>query len=384
MPLLFDERRIYPHEHAQLSANSRGRARGIEPCTYRTEYQRDVHRILYSQPFRRLKHKTQVFFLPANDHICTRIEHVIQVASASRTVARHLGLNEDLAEAIGLGHDLGHAPFGHHGETVLNEIATERDLGRSFKHEMHGLRVVDKLAAFDREQVPGLNLTYEVRDGILSHCGEDFGQECAPYVGEKILEDVTNRRDAGSPCTLEGCIVRMVDRICYAGRDLEDGIISGLVAEDDVPQEVREVLGANNGAIMGKLLEDLITTSNARGNVIALGDEKFSALGQLIRFNYERIYKCDVVELFKTQATYLLKQLFDRLATDMSTTDRFRREGSRLPNAPVYEELKRFIEFVGYSEDESNDLIVLDFMSGMTDNYVIRCLNDMYVPKSVV
>jgi dGTPase len=157
----FDESKIYKSQYATLSRNSKGRKHKLKPDGYRTEFQRDIHRIIYSQPFRRLRHKTQVFFLPNNDHICTRMEHVLHVASASRTVARHLQLNEDLAEAIGLGHDLGHSPFGHHGESVLKGICEckKYNLDISFQHEINGLRVADKLAELDREPNPGLNLT---------------------------------------------------------------------------------------------------------------------------------------------------------------------------------------------------------------------------------
>jgi len=177
MPSYFDEELYYTNPNATLSKNSKGRKINLPSDNYRSEFQRDVHRIIYSQPFRRLRHKTQVFFLPHNDHICTRLEHVIHVSSASRTIARHLGLNEDLTEAIGLGHDLGHAPFGHHGEYVLSQLAKEYHLETIFQHEIQGLRVVDKLAELDRELTAGLNLTFEVRDGIISHCGEDFSRE---------------------------------------------------------------------------------------------------------------------------------------------------------------------------------------------------------------
>lgn len=380
----FDEAAVYTNLKAQLSAKSRGRISDIDNCPYRSEYQRDVHRILYSKPFRRLKHKTQVFFLPDNDHICTRMEHVMQVASAARTVARHLRLNEDLTEAIGLGHDLGHAPFGHHGEGVLSEIAEEIGLDVRFQHEIHGLRVVDKLAAFDRETSPGLNLTYEVRDGIISHCGEDFGRECIPTYTRKSLENIVKRSDALTPCTLEGCIVRMVDKICYAGRDLEDGITAKLIHEEDIPIAVKRTLGANNGEITGKLLVDLITTSAERGDAIALSKDMHAVLKELIEFNYAKIYKCAEVELFKAQATHLLKQLFYRLLEDIQETDRFSKKTDKLPKASVYGEMANFTKFVGYTANDPDALIVLDFISGMTDNYVIRCVSDIYIPKSIV
>ncbi len=193
---MLNEKELYTNKNAAFSAKSRGRKKSMDSDPYRNEFQRDIHRIIYSQPFRRLRHKTQVFFLPNNDHICTRIEHSLHVASASRTVARRLGLNEDLAEAIGLGHDIGHAPFGHHGEDVLKQLAKDKGLTVTFQHEMHGLRVVDSLAELDREPKPGLNLTYEVRDGIVSHCGEDFSREIVPELNYKELESISNRRES--------------------------------------------------------------------------------------------------------------------------------------------------------------------------------------------
>ena len=172
------EDELYTHKYAAKSQNSRGRERSLDQDPVRTEYQRDIHRILYSQPFRRLRHKTQVFYSPSNDHICTRLEHAMHVASSARTVARALKLNEDLAEAIGLGHDVGHAPFGHHGEEILSEICKDHGvLSEEFHHEVNSLRIVDRLAQLDREPEVGLALTYEVRDGIVSHNGDVAGEE---------------------------------------------------------------------------------------------------------------------------------------------------------------------------------------------------------------
>jgi len=375
MPINDYESRVYTHPLATLSSMSRGRMRKMPPDGYRSEFQRDIHRIIYSQPFRRLRHKTQVFFLPHNDHICTRMEHVLHVASASRTVARHLQLNEDLAEAIGLAHDLGHAPFGHHGEEVLRDLSRETGLGFSFEHEIHGLRVVDTLAELDREDIAGLNLTFEVRDGIVSHCGEDKSGEAVPHKGSKDLQEIRSQNAAGYPCTMEGCIVRMVDKIAYAGRDVEDALVAKVIQPEDVPEEVVRVLGKNNGAILGTLLEDLIQCSRRAGDRIAMSAEMHHALTALISFNEKRIYNQEKVERFKKQATRAIRELYFWLMDDLKKTNRLRNDRSSLPNASVYDVFGQFIRKIAYKEEDPDSLIVLDFISGMTDNYLLQCLD---------
>ena len=380
---MLDEKKLYTNKNAAFSANSRGRKKSMDPDPYRTEFQRDIHRIIYSQPFRRLRHKTQVFFLPNNDHICTRIEHSLHVASASRTVARQLGLNEDLAEAIGLGHDIGHAPFGHHGEDVLKQLAKDKGLSVTFQHEMHGLRVIDRLAELDRQPKPGLNLTYEVRDGIVSHCGENFSREIVPESNYKELESISNRAEALMPCTFEGCIVRVVDKIAYAGRDIEDALVAGLIKEDAIPRDVMDVLGKNNGEIIGTLLKDLIDYCTSNSDRVGLSKEKHSALVKLLDFNYNEIYGHQDVKKFKKQATRAIEELFDRLVDDLCKTQRLTTDKDKLPEASVYGVLKTFIKKIDYAAGEPNELIVLDFIAGMTDNYVIQCLDEIFVPKSI-
>ncbi|MBN1508807.1 MAG: HD domain-containing protein [Sedimentisphaerales bacterium] len=203
------------------------------------------------------------------------MDHVRFVASAARTVARCLGLNEDLAEAIGLAHDIGHAPFGHQGEDFLSGIINDhpmlKQLMPKFSHEVYGLRVVDSIAKRDREP-PGLNLTWEVRDGIVSHCGEDF-ETCRlePAISPKNLEQIRTRDDAGKPATLEGCIVRLMDKIAYAGKDVEDALEAGLIGEDQVPQEFKEKLGITNGRIIGTFVQDMVKNSSGGGCVASDG-----------------------------------------------------------------------------------------------------------------
>ncbi len=206
--------------YAARSAKSLGRVKRIERDPFRLDYARDENRILHSPPFRRLKHKTQVFMAPNNDHICTRMEHVLHVSSVAMVMGRCLGLNLDLISAMAKGHDLGHAPFGHAGEKALDKSLKAYNRKGSFQHEIHGLRVVDYLTNYGH----GLNLTYEVRDGIISHCGERFEQELRPDRGKDLtkLGDIRDR--SGYPSTLEGCLVRMADKVAYLGRDLEDAI----------------------------------------------------------------------------------------------------------------------------------------------------------------
>lgn len=369
-----------------MSIKSKGRIFKQDPDPYRSEFQRDVHRILYSQPFRRLRHKTQVFFLVNNDHVCTRLEHSLYVASASRTVARFLKLNEDLTEAIGLGHDLGHAPFGHPGEEILTEIAKNAKLlNTTFCHEVHGLRIVDVLGLFDRESLPGLNLTYEVRDGIISHNGENYEKEreIMPWPIKKDLSEIKTKHEAKNPTTLEGCIVRIVDKIAYAGRDLEDGLTAELIKEKDIPKDLKNHLGYNNGKIVKTLMEDLIKESSKYEDRICLSPEKHELLVKLINFNYKNIYKTVKAKKYKAQATAGINALFPKLCCDLDKSERFREKGI-LPDLDVYKTFKEFIKDVCYREEEKNEQIVFDFISGMTDNYVIRCIDEIFIPKAIV
>jgi len=378
------EKTVYRNPKATLSSKTT-RLKEIESDGVRTEFQRDIHRIIYSQAFRRLKHKTQVFFIPNNDHICTRMEHVLYVSAAARTVARHLGLNEDLAEAIGLGHDLGHAPFGHHGETVLNRFSKKSGLG-FFQHELHGLRVVDKLAERDREEEVGLNLTYHVRDGIISHCGESFKQHLKPRK-EKTkldLEKVKNKTEISAPCSLEGCIVRMIDVIAYAGRDAEDAIVSGLIHSEDVPPLVRRELGGNNGRIIGKLIKNLIDHSSVTKDSIGLDDKHFKLLMQLKDFNYKHIYKHKRVEEYKLQASLAIEILFKTLVKTAKKTKRFTKLSDTQENLIVIKTAKKYIDTISYDPDERIERIIIDFIAGMTDNFVLNCVGELCLPKNIV
>ena len=222
----------------------------------RSAYYRDTTAIIHSSPFRRLKHKTQVFFAPSNDHICTRIEHSLHVASIASTLSQGLGLDQELAWAIGMGHDLGHAPFGHVGESILSQLRMDRTQ-RAFEHELNSLRVVDFLA----DNGKGLNLTYAVRDGIVSHNGETFLQSLTPSHERKDFAGITTRSGI-VPATWEGVIVRFSDQIAYLGRDYEDGCRLNIVQAEMLPQIAVDRLGNSNSAIIDTLVHDLLTHSS--------------------------------------------------------------------------------------------------------------------------
>ena len=245
---------------AVRSYDTRGRNLPEEECRLRTPFQRDRDRIVHSKAFRRLRHKTQVFVDPEGDHFRTRLTHTLEAAGIARTVARALRLNEDLVEAIGLGHDLGHPPFGHAGEQALDEVLRERG-GRGFRHNEHSLRVVERLERDGR----GLNLTWEVRDGILKHTGDE------------------------EPETLEGRVVRVVDRVAYINHDIDDAIRAGLLGPGELPREEIAILGDTGSRRIDTLVHDLVEASSHVGNIVQ-SDEVGGAMLSLRAFMFERVY----------------------------------------------------------------------------------------------
>jgi len=277
------EARVRDHEDAWLSPlavrsyETRGRERLEEPCLLRTPFQRDRDRILHSKPFRRLKGKTQVFIDPTGDHYRTRMTHTLETTAIARGVARALRLNEDLVEAIGLGHDTGHPPFGHAGEAALDE-ALERRFGRRFRHNEQSLRVAEQL-----------NLTAEVRDGILTHTG------------------------AREPDTLEGKIVRVVDRVAYINHDIDDAIRFGILAPGDLPREEVELLGPTGSDRIDTLVHDLVEASERAGDIVQSA-EVGEAMLALRSFMFERVYLGPQVRLEHERARATIQQIFDHLA----------------------------------------------------------------------
>ncbi|HHV60933.1 MAG TPA: HD domain-containing protein [Clostridiaceae bacterium] len=361
---------------AAKSINSLGRMVEDNKCPVRTDYERDADRILYSMEFRRLRHKTQVFFNAKNDHICTRMEHVLYVASISRTIARTLNLNQDLTNAIALGHDLGHAPFGHSGERVLDRCLKKKDPKAFFQHEDHGLRVVDRLAtriSKENSEKRGLNLTFEVRDGIVSHCGEKYG-EC--YLERDTSKDPSSLATTPSylqnPYTLEACLVRLVDKIAYVGRDIEDAVRVNLMDFDDIPKSILDELGYTNGQIINTLVCDIIENSYGK-DYIKLSREKGEALEQLISENVRLIYRTDKIKRYEKNAENVIEGLFLNLIEVCEDVDKLKSSSLN-----VYRQFYRFMENVGYDKDEPAEQKVVDFIAGMTDNFAMKCFEEIY------
>jgi dGTPase len=314
------ELRMREHEELWLSPlavrsyETRGRAREEEPCRLRTPFQRDRDRIVHSKAFRRLRNKTQVWIDPAQDHFRTRLTHTLETTGISRGVARALRLNEDLVEAIGLGHDLGHTPFGHTGEEALDE-QLRRHFGRSFRHNVHSLRVVDVLERDGR----GLNLTEEVRDGILNHTGP------------------------AEPVTLEGRIVRIVDRVAYINHDIDDAVRAGVLAQEELPREEIELLGETGARRIDRLVHDLVEASEGAGD-IRQSEEVGAAMLALRSFMFERVYLGPHTRTQHEQARAVIASIFEHLLA----------HPERLPDG---------------QDDQAERLT--DYIAGMTDRFAL-------------
>jgi len=311
--------------YAVLSSRSKGRARPEEKCSVRTDFQRDRDRIIYSKAFRRLKHKTQVFISPEGDHYRTRLTHTLEVSQIARTIARSLRLNEDLTEAIALGHDLGHTPFGHAGERVLQEICS---LG--FRHNEQSVRVVEKL----EKNGKGLNLTYEVLDGILCHTGE-------------------KRAD-----TLEGRIVRFADRIAYINHDIEDAIRGGVISQDELPKSCLKVLGNTSGERINNMIVNIIENSRDKDE-ISMSAEYQEATEELRNFMFQNVYIGSSAKAEEGKAENLIRSLYERLME----------KPGLLPE-----------EFFKKIDEEGIERVVCDYIAGMTDRYAINVFNSIFIP----
>ena len=319
--------REYLSPYASLSRDTKGRERQEPLCDIRPEYQRDRDRILHSKAFRRMKHKTQVFLDPEGDHYRTRLTHTLEVSQIARTIARALRLNESLTEAIALGHDLGHTPFGHSGEAVLNGLVSG-----GFTHASQGLRVVEVLEKDGR----GLNLTWEVRDGILNH------------------------RTSGHPSTLEGWVVRFSDKIAYINHDIDDAIRGRIIYPMDMPLSISQVLGFTHSERINTLTVDIITQSAGR-DAILQSPACRDAMGELRAFMFEFVYRNPVAKGEEGKAQELLRRLFDY----------YRREPDKLP--PEFQDIRM---------EEGVERAVCDYIAGMTDVYAVECFNAAFIPKS--
>lgn len=314
--------------YATLSINSKGRLKEEEECDIRPVFQRDRDRILHSKSFRRLKDKTQVFLTPEGDHYRTRLTHTLEVSQNARTIAKALQLNEDLVEAIALGHDLGHTPFGHAGERALDRVS-ECD----FEHHKQSLRMVDVL----EKEGQGLNLTFEVRDGILNH------------------------QTSGNPSTLEGHIVRISDKIAYIHHDMDDAIRGGILTEDDVPESIRKVIGYTTGERLDHFIHDIVTNSLGK-NKISMSEPVENAMKEIRAFMFENVYKNPVVKSEEGKAEALVETLYTYYLEHIDD---------------IPDDLKRLLD-----AGESKDRVVCDYVSSMTDRYAVGLYEDLFIPKS--
>lgn len=319
----------YLSPYATLSMRSKGRNVPEAQCDIRPVFQRDRDRILHAKSFRRLKDKTQVFLTPEGDHYRTRLTHTLEVSQNARTIAKALRLNEDLTEAIALGHDLGHTPFGHAGERALDRCCAE-----GFRHNEQSVRVVEVLEKEGR----GLNLTWEVRDGILNH------------------------QTRSMPATPEGKIVRLADKIAYIHHDIDDAIRAGVLREEDIPAQIRKTLGMTTTKRLNTLIHDVITNSGDSED-IRMSGEIFDAFVELRKFMFDHVYLNPVVKHEESKAEKLVENLYEY----------FLREFDRIP-----EEYRSLTEEQGAGRDR----VVCDYVSSMSDRYAINTFNNIYLPKS--
>ncbi len=329
-----ERQRLSPH--AALSAETKGRETPIEPDPYRTEFQRDRDRIIHCKAFRRLSHKTQVFLAPEGDHYRTRLTHTLEVAQIARSIARALRLNEDLTEAIALGHDLGHTPFGHIGEDALNAVLKEYEGSYSnvpvpFKHNLQSLRIVERL----EYEGKGLNLTWEVRDGIGHHTGKK------------------------RPATLEGQVVAVADRIAYINHDIDDAIRGGLITEADLPKKPTDILGHNHGARITTMVRDMTESSLGQGT-IRMSPDVERAMADLRGWLFQNLYLSRKAKLEEPKAYRVVQMLFRHYMEDPAD----------LPE-----------EYGGVDEEDLPQCVV-DYVSGMTDRFALRVFERLFVPRA--
>ncbi len=318
----------YLSPYASLSMNSKGRLKPEEQCDIRPVFQRDRDRIIHCKAFRRLKDKTQVFLTPEGDHYRTRLTHTLEVSQNARTIAKALRLNEELVEAIALGHDLGHTPFGHAGERALNRVCPF-----GFEHSEQSVRTVDRL----EKGGAGLNLTYEVRDGILNH------------------------QTIGKPHTLEGKIVRFSDKIAYIHHDMDDAVRAGILTENDVPKDIREVLGSTPGERLDRFIHDIVTNSMGK-NDIMMSEPVAEAMKKIRQFMFERVYKNPEAKAEEGKAEVLMETLYQHYLKNVDD----------LP--------EEFLNLI--SEGEPREKVVCDYVGAMSDRFAIAVYEEIYIPKS--
>ncbi|MBR3149437.1 MAG: deoxyguanosinetriphosphate triphosphohydrolase [Eubacterium sp.] len=311
---------------ATLACNSRGRSRDEEECDIRTCFQRDRDRIIHSQSFRRLKHKTQVFLAPSGDHYRTRLTHTLEVSQIARTIARALQLNEDLTEAIALGHDLGHTPFGHAGERALDKLSPY-----GFKHFEQSVRV----AEFIEKDGEGLNLTDEVKNGILCHTR-----------GEEAY-------------TLEGQIIRIADRIAYINHDIDDAIRAGVMVEETIPLDLRIKLGMSKGERINSMVNNVVINS-MQGDKIRMSEDYYSYFMELHEFMFTAVYRNPICKSEEVKAVAMIDKLYEY----------YNENTDELP-----------AEYIKIAQRDGSERAVCDYIAGMSDNYSVKVFNQLFVPK---
>ena len=354
----------------------------------RSEFERDYTRIIHSLAFRRMKHKTQVFFSPTNDHICTRMEHIILVESISNTIAEYLGLNTKLTKAIAISHDIGHSPFGHQGEKILSEIS-KKDIRKTFWHEKNGLEMVDKIILLEdnKQNLQNLNLTYGVKDGIISHCGEIDENSLKPRNEYIDLYDY-NYPNQYKPYTWEGCVVKIADKIAYLGRDIQDAITIGIL--DRHLKDLRDTMNLsendaiNNTIIINNLIYDLCENSNEKVG-LKFSDKSFEFIKKLKDFNYKYIYTDERLQPSRTYFEIVITTIYNTLKKYYKekelTTKKypeiikdFEKWLKMYWNCERYEICKNKSIFNIENEEEFYQAIIY-YISGMTDNYAIDTYN---------
>ncbi len=330
------EREERLHDKATKSKNSK-RKISEDSSPVRTEFQRDRDRILHSKSFRRLKHKTQVFISPEGDHFRTRLTHTLEVSQISRTISKALNLNEELSEAIALGHDLGHTPFGHMGEKILSELSEN-----GFKHYEQSLRVVEKLEYSGK----GLNLTDKVREGIVKH--------------SKGLGDIISEANSQMPSTLEGQVVRISDIIAYVNHDLDDSIRAGIISDNSIPNSIKRKLGRDFAGRIDTIVNDVIhKTRETNLNFITMSDEIYKELILLREFLYDKVYLRKESEGERNKIGFILRSLFNHIGKNPA----------------------KFIN--KFPENDSTNRRIIDFIAGMTDNFALNLFKSFILPKNI-
>ncbi len=350
----------------------------------RSEFERDYTRILHCNAYRRLKHKTQVFFSPENDHVCTRIEHVMHVESVSYTIAKYFGLNTELTKAIATGHDIGHSPFGHAGERILSEIS-QKEIGENFWHERNGMEYVDKIELLQdmNQNWQNLNLTYAVRDGIISHCGE-IDENCLKPREEYINLYDYEYPNQYAPYTWEGCVVKIADKISYLGRDIEDAITLGIL--DEKLKELYKILKQkeviNNTVIINHLIGDLCENSSPEKG-LCFSEGTFKMLKEIKEFNYKYIYKAERLKPSARYFNIIINEIYSTIKNNYGKKD-------KSVNPEVIESFEKWLSNywnLKRNDTNKNDVIfdmknerdfckaIIYYISGMTDNFAIETYN---------